>query len=56
MTEDAREAGVGAMIEDLVVVMDDVTDPRGRQGKRHLMTSVLGIAVLGYLILSLIWP
>ena len=41
---------VGALVlAALVVVMNDVTDPRGRQGKRHLLTSVLTIAVLGCL-------
>lgn len=49
MVDDGRGEGVDAAIADLVFVLDDVTDPRGRQGKRHLLTSVLGIAVLGCL-------
>ena len=49
MSEQERDAAVDAALAALVVVMDDVTDPRGRQGKRHLLTSVLTIAVLGCL-------
>ena len=40
---------VDDMLSTLIVVMDDVHDPRGRQGKRHLLTSILSIAVLGCL-------
>lgn len=49
MSEEERSAAVDEALAALVVVMDDVPDPRGRQGKRHLLTSVLTIAVLGCL-------
>ena len=40
---------VDDILSTLIVVMDDVRDPRGRQGNRHLLTSILSIAVLGCL-------
>lgn len=49
MSEEERSAAVDEVLAALVVVMDGVTDPRGRQGKRHLLMSVLTIAVLGCL-------
>ena len=49
MGKAAEQSQVGAALEGLVVVMEDVSDPRGRQGRRHLLPSVLSIAVLGCL-------
>ncbi len=49
MTNAARQDVVDEAMAGLVLVMEDVEDPRGRQGRRHLLSSVLSIAVLGCL-------
>lgn len=41
------EEAVFAAMSCLVETMEDVTDPRGRQGRLHLLTDILTIAVLG---------
>lgn len=49
MVEEAQTNEVDEALAQLVLVMEDVKDPRGRQGRRHLLASVLSIAVLGCL-------
>lgn len=49
MPETEQNGVVDEVVAGLVVAMAEVSDPRGRQGKRHLLTSVLSIAVLGCL-------
>lgn len=43
----AEQVSVERALSDLVEVMESVTEPRGRQGRRHLLTDILTIAVLG---------
>lgn len=47
MLEGPDEETVFAAMADLVEVMESVTEPRGRQGRRHLLSDILTIAVLG---------
>ena len=49
MVEEAQTNEVDEALTQLVLVMDDVKDPRGRLVRRHLVASVLSIAALGCL-------
>lgn len=43
----SEEVAVERALSGLVEVLETVTEPRGRQGRRHLLTDILAIAVLG---------
>ncbi len=47
LAKSSKEEAIYAMMHELVVCVEYVTDPRGRQGRRHLLSDILTIAVIG---------
>ncbi|TVR04300.1 MAG: hypothetical protein EA398_02615 [Deltaproteobacteria bacterium] len=43
MTDEARADAIEEALAHPVLFMEDVTEPRGRQGRRHLLSSVLSL-------------